>query len=58
MSFKLDSLPDIKIKPFDKLEAIEYKIEIDNEIISEKLKELSDQNKQFIDKKKKMILLK
>ena len=48
---QIDSLPDIKIKPFDKLEAIEYKIEIDNEIISEKLKELSDQNKQFIDKK-------
>ena len=48
---QIDSLPDIKIKPFDKLEAIEYKIEIDNEIVNEKLKELSDQNKQFIDKK-------
>jgi trigger factor len=48
---QIDSLPEIIIKPFDKYKAIEYKIKIEDKIINEKLKELSNQNKQFEDKK-------
>ncbi len=48
---QIDSLPDIKLKSFDKYKAIEYKIKIEDKIINEKLKEISNQNKQFEDKK-------
>ena len=48
---QIDSLPDIKLKSFDKYKAIEYKIQIEDKIINEKLKEISNQNKQFEDKK-------
>jgi len=48
---QIDSLPDINLKSFDKYKAIEYKIQIEDKIINEKLKEISNQNKQFEDKK-------
>jgi len=48
---QIDSLPDIKLKSFDKYKAIEYKIQIEDKIINNKLKEISNQNKQFEDKK-------
>ena len=48
---QIDSLPDIKIKSFDKFSATEYKIKIEDKIIDEKLKEISNQNKKFEDKK-------
>ena len=48
---QIDSLPDITLKSFDKYKAIEYKVKIEDEIINEKLKEISNQNKQFEDKK-------
>jgi len=48
---QIDSLPDIKLKPFDKYKATEYTVKIEDKIINEKLKELSNQNKQFEDKK-------
>ena len=48
---QIDSLPDIKLKSFDKYKAIEYKIKIEDKMINEKLKEISNQNKQFEDKK-------
>ena len=44
-------LPDIKLKPFDKIKATEYKVKIEKKIIDEKLKEISNHNKQFNDKK-------
>jgi len=48
---QIDSLPDIKLKSFEKYKAVEYKVKIEDKIINEKLQELSNQNKQFEDKK-------
>ena len=48
---QIDCLPNIKLKPLDKLKANEYKIKIEKKIIDEKLKEISNQNKQFSDRK-------
>ena len=48
---QIDSLPDIKLKSFEKYRAVEYKVKIEDKIINEKLNELSNQNKQFEDKK-------
>ncbi|MBD1150560.1 trigger factor [Pelagibacterales bacterium SAG-MED29] len=48
---QIDSLPDITLKSFDNYKAIEYKVKIEDKIINEKLKEISNQNKQFEDKK-------
>jgi trigger factor len=48
---QIDSLPDITIKSFEKYKAVEYKVKIEDKVISEKLNELSNQNKQFQDKK-------
>ena len=48
---QIDSLPDIKLKSFEKYKAIEYKVNIEDKIINEKLNEISNQNKQFKDKK-------
>ncbi len=48
---QIDSLPDITLKSFDKYKAIEYKIKIEEKLIEEKLKEISNHNKQFKDKK-------
>ncbi len=47
---QIDLLPNIILKPFDKFKDNEYKIKIEKKIIDEKLKEISQQNKQFIDK--------
>ena len=48
---QIDSLPNIVLKSFDKYKATEYKIKIEDKIVNEKLKEISNQNKQFEDKK-------
>ncbi len=48
---QIDSLPDIKLKSFEKYRAVEYKVKIEDKIINEKLNELSNHNKQFEDKK-------
>ena len=48
---QIDSLPEITLKPFDKFKAIEFKVKIDEKVINEKLKEISNQNKQFENKK-------
>ena len=48
---QIDALPNIEIKPFDKYKATEYQVEINQKTINEKLKELSEQNKQFENKK-------
>ena len=48
---QIESLPDITIKSFEKYKAVEYKVKIEDKVISEKLNELSNQNKQFQDKK-------
>ena len=48
---QIDSLPDITLKSFEKYKAIEYRVKIEDKVINEKLKEISNQNKQFKDKK-------
>ncbi len=48
---QIDSLPDISLKSYEKYKATEYKVKIEDKIINEKLNELSNQNKQFEDKK-------
>ena len=44
-------MPNIELKPLNKFKANEYKIKIEKKIIENKLKEISEQNKQFEDKK-------
>ena len=48
---QIDSLPEIKLKPYDKYNATEFKVKIEEKVINEKLNELSKQNKQFENKK-------
>ena len=48
---QIDCLPKIELKPLYKFKANEFKIKIEKKIIDEKLKEISNQNKQFEDKK-------
>jgi len=48
---QIDCLPSVTLKSFDKFKATSFRVKIENKIIEEKLKEISDQNKQFEDKK-------
>ncbi len=48
---QIDCLPNVELKSFEKFKAKEYKIKIEKKIVDDKLKEIADQNKQFIDKK-------
>ena len=47
---QIDCLPSVTLKSFDKFKATNFKIKIEDKIIDEKLKEISNQNKQFEDK--------
>ncbi len=47
---QIDCLPSVTLKSFDKFKATEFKVKIENKIIEDKLKELSNNNKQFEDK--------
>ena len=47
---QIDCLPSVILKNFEKFKATSYKVKIEDKIIEEKLKEISDQNKQFEDK--------
>ena len=48
---QIDLLPEITLKSFDKYKATEFKVNIEDKVISDKLKELSLQHTQFEDKK-------
>ena len=48
---QIDSLPEIELQSFEKFKATEFKVKIEEKVINEKLKELSNQNKQFENKK-------
>jgi len=50
---QIDCLPNVSLKNFDKFKATDFKVKIDAKIINEKLKEISEQNKQFEDKNEK-----
>ena len=52
LNYDLDRLfTKRNFKSFDNFKATSFKVKIENKIIEEKLKEISDQNKQFEDKK-------
>ncbi len=48
---QIDCLPSVNLKSFEKFKATSFSVKIEDKIIEEKLKEISDQNKQFEDKK-------
>jgi len=47
---QIDCLPSVALKSFEKFKATDFKVKIENKIIDNKLKELSEQNKQFENK--------
>ena len=47
---QIDCLPSVTLKSFDKFKATEFKVKIEEKVIDDKLKELSEQNKQFEEK--------
>jgi trigger factor len=47
---QIDCLPSVSLKSFDKFKATEFKVKIEAKVIEEKIKEISKQNKQFVDK--------
>jgi trigger factor len=47
---QIDCLPSVTLKNFDKFKAVEFKVKLEDKIIDEKIKEISEQNKQFEDK--------
>jgi len=47
---QIDCLPSVNLKSFDKFKATSFKVKIEDKIIEDKLKEISNQNKQFEDK--------
>ena len=49
---QIDCLPSVSLKSFDKFKATDFKVKIDAKIINEKIKEISEQNKQFEEKNK------
>ena len=46
---QIDCLPSVTLKSFDKFKATDFKVKIEEKIIDEKIKEISEQNKQFED---------
>ena len=48
---QIDCLPSVTLKSFEKFKATSFKVKIEDKIIEKKLKEISDQNKQFEEKK-------
>jgi trigger factor len=47
---EIDCLPSVSLKSFDKFKATQFKVKIEDKIINEKIKEISEQNKQFEDR--------
>jgi len=47
---QVDCLPNVILKNFNEFKATNFKIKIEDKIINDKLKEISEQNKQFEDK--------
>jgi len=47
---QVDCLPKVILKNFNEFKATNFKIKIEDKIINDKLKEISEQNKQFEDK--------
>ncbi|MDA8822407.1 trigger factor [Candidatus Pelagibacter bacterium] len=47
---QIDCLPSVTLKSFEKFKATGFKVKIEDKVIDEKIKEISEQNKQFEDK--------
>ncbi len=47
---QIDSLPEIVLKSFEKYKANQYEVKVDEKVLSDKLIEISNQNKEFEDK--------
>ena len=47
---QIDCLPSVTLKSFEKFKATDFKVKIEDKVIVEKIKEISEQNKQFEDK--------
>merc|ERR1711991_93165 len=45
---QIDCLPNVILKNFDKFKATSFKIKIEDKIIDEKIKQIANQNKQFV----------
>ena len=48
---QLDTLPEIKLNPINKIQAKEYQVNVEDKIIQEKIQELSSNNKNFVETK-------
>jgi trigger factor len=46
---QIDCLPSVILKSFEKFKATDFKVKIEDKIIDKKIKEISEQNKQFED---------
>jgi trigger factor len=49
---EVDSLPEIELKSFKNYKATDYLIKIEKKVVEDKLKEIANQHKHYIDKKK------
>jgi len=47
---QIDCLPSVTLKSFDNFKATNFKLKIEDKIIDKKIVEISEQNKQFVDK--------
>ena len=47
---QIDCLPSVTLKSFDKFKATDFKVQIEDKIIDEKIKEIANQNKKFENK--------
>ncbi len=50
-TIEVDILPDIKIKPLNKIKALSYEIEVENELVEKRLIEIAKNQKDYLDKK-------
>jgi len=49
-TMEVDILPDIKLKPLDKIKATSYEIEVEKELVEKRLKEIAKNQQNFSDK--------
>ena len=47
---QVDCLPSVTLKSFDQFKATDFKVKIEDKVIDQKIKEISEQNKQFEDR--------
>ena len=52
-TIEVDSLPEVNLASFEKYTANEYLLKIENNLVDEKIKEISKNNKTFLDKDEK-----